>query len=686
MKYKIKKTKKKINKFKKKFLKIIDDINNIKYSIIKFFKEPDKLKKIGDLIKKIVLFLSNKKIFRVIIVIIPLILMDLVLRIIHGNNSYFPFFSISPRIFSISYIILFIGLIFYQKRKYGLICYTIIFLLFYILFNVNGIYYFTTGNYFGMNLISLFGEGSSYFLDSLRACPWYFYLSSLVILGLFIYGYYLFPKRKKTSISKIISVIIVFLILRFNATIFLGKGNFELTWDSWQNPRNVYDNFNDSNKCISISGFFEYTIRDFYVTYIKKVPKKSESENSFLEEIFVESNSSYSKNQYTGIFKDKNVIFLQLEGIDNWLLTKEVMPNTYALLNNSINFTNHYSFYNGGGSTFNSEFAVNTGYMTPFTYIQNAYSLNKNDFPYTMANIMKNNNYYVKAFHMNSSEYYSRGINYQNWGYDQYFSLKDSNLYKDTSYYLDRELIINEKFYNELFKSEGKFVNYIITYSTHMPFNATRGSSVCNLLLNIDYEDKLKDMNSSLKNEFLDNLQMTEEDCVKRQAKETDYFVSLLIKGLKDNNLYNNTVLVVFTDHYLYSLSDQDILDKYKDTETNLINKTPFFIWSSDLRKMEVAKVTSQLNILPTFLNLMGIKYNENWYVSKDALGKSYNPIAIFSDLSWYDGNLYVVDGIIKNNKKVNIKVLETKNNYVEYLIKKNDLVLKYNYFKEISN
>ena len=44
------------------------------------------------------------------------------------------------------------------------------------------------------------------------------------------------------------------------------------------------------------------------------------------------------------------------------------------MMNNGYNFTNHYSFYTGGGSTFNSEFAVNTGFITPLSYTQNAYT------------------------------------------------------------------------------------------------------------------------------------------------------------------------------------------------------------------------------------------------------------------------------------------------------------------------
>lgn len=62
------------------------------------------------------------------------------------------------------------------------------------------------------------------------------------------------------------------------------------------------------------------------------------------------------------------------------MLTKENTPTLYKLMNNGINFKNHYSYYNGGGSTFNSEFAVNTGFITPLSYTQNAYSFSKTHF------------------------------------------------------------------------------------------------------------------------------------------------------------------------------------------------------------------------------------------------------------------------------------------------------------------
>ena len=678
--------KKQIKKIKTKSLDgfhlFIEKMKYIWHVIILFFKEKGKWKKIKKLFSNIHKFMKRKHIYSMLLFILIYVIMDISTRLFGKDIEFFDIWEIVPRFFSLGYIILFLGIAYSLKRKYALIANFIIFIPFLILFLVNNVYFDATKIFFSFSMLELAGEGSGYMLDVIKNCNILVYIVFIVLIALFVILIKHFPRNRKTNKKFLVISILLFLLCHAYAYKKLGKGNVELTWDSWNKPKNVYTNFNDSNKCMALSGFFEYSIRDFYVVYLKPEKSRTVTENNFLADAFSETYDDYNKNKYTGRFKGKNVIFLQFEGIDDWLLTKELMPNTYSLLDHSINFTNHYSFYNGGGSTFNSEFAVNVGYMTPFTYPVNAYTLNKNDFPYSMANLLKQDDYSIKAFHMNSGEYYSRSINYQNFGYDQYFGLKDLGGYEDELYQLDRELILNETFYNEMFKGSGKFVNYIITYSNHLPF--TTDKAVCRKLVKKDYEDKLSKMSSSEQNEFIKNLKMGEIDCIKRQAKETDYFVGLLMQALKDNGLYDDTIIVAFTDHYLYTISDEKLLEPYKDITSNLINHTPFFIWSSKAKREDIKVVTSQLNILPTVLNLLGVEYNKKWYIEKDALDKSYQPMTIFSDLSWYNGNVYVEDGIVKNKKKIKKEDLETLNNYVEFLIKKNDLVLKYNYFKEL--
>lgn len=642
-------------------------------------KKNNKIKKQNIDIKKILNKILDiiKKYYYILILALPFILIDLFTKILGYKIHFYGIMKLVPILFTLSWIFFVLGASIFYKKKIGKTIYIIFFILSFAIYTVNNIYYSMTGTFFDFSMVLLAGEGSEYFLDAIKDCNIWVYILMVPIIGSFILGLKFYPSRNKTNLKNVIKVFFAFLILHFIIPFLLGTPNEELTWSTWRNPRNIYMSFNDNNKSMMVSGVYEYTVRNFYITFIKAKKTTNEEDLTFLEEEYNKEETKET-NKYTGKYKDNNLIIVQLEGIDNWLITEEDTPTLYKMMNNSINFTNHYSYYNGGGSTFNSEFAVNTGFITPLSYTQNAYTFNKNTFPYSLAHLFKNEGYTVNAFHMNTSEYYSRGVNYKNWGYDNYYGLVDLGTYKDDSYVLDRELILNETFKEKMFENE-KFVNYIITYTNHMSFTTEKGN--CRKLLKLDYlsENNLEE----LPKDYV-YPEMTEESCARRQAKETDYMMELLLNELTERNLLDNTTIVVFTDHYLYTLSDQTILDKYKETDNNLINHTPFFIWHNNKDKKTIKEVTSQLNVLPTVLNLYGIDHNSNYYIGTDALDNNYHGSVFFSDYSWYDGSIYVDGGIIIKGKEIDSLLLEDKNYYINYLIKKNDLTLKYNYFKQI--
>ncbi|CDF20975.1 arylsulfatase [Clostridium sp. CAG:609] len=614
--------------------------------------------------EKIIKFI--KKYYYILILAIPFILIDLFTRY---KVEFYGLFKPVPNLFTILWIFLVLALSLFTKKRLGKIIYSIFFIISLAIYLVNNIYFSMTGVFFDFSMVLLASEGSSYLLDSIKNCNSLVYLLLIPIIFSFFVSLKVFPKHEKGHYKALVISIFAFIILHSITPVFLGKANEELTWSTWRNPRNIYISFNDNNKSLKVSGLYEYTARGFYMTFLKSKQTVNEQDIAFLKEEYSKENDK-KKNRYTGKQKGNNLIIVQLEGVDSWLINKNDTPTLYNMMRNSINFTNHYSYYNGGGSTFNSEFAVNTGFITPLSYTQNAYTFNKNSFPYSLAHLFKNEGYSVNAFHMNTKEFYSRGTNYKNWGYDNYYGLVDLGTYKDNSYYLDRELILNEDFNEKMF-SDKPFVDYIITYTNHMPFSSEKGN--CKMLLDLDSEE----------NENV-SYDLNEEDCARRQAKETDYMMELLLNELKTRNLYNNTTIVVLTDHYLYTLSDKTILDKYKNTSNNLINYTPFFIWNNGKDKKTVKTVTSQLNVLPTILNLFGIDYNPVNYIGSDALDNNYQKIVFFSDYSWYDGNVYVDGGIVTNKRYISEEALDNKNYYVNYLIKKNDLTLKYNYFKEL--
>ena len=601
--------------------------------------------------KKIAKLFSSEKNKARLFLALPFILMDIFIRILSSDVYYIrPAIILPSLVFSAGWIILIVSLTEHIGKKAGKLFYGVFFLLFFAATFIQTVYYTHTKTFLSVT-------NSAHLKNAVLNVHPVIIALSIFLIGLTVFIYLRFPRNFcKFNFKKMLYPIIIFILIQFLNPFLLGSANQTHAWNTWRNPRNIYQNFNDYNKCIKVCGLYQYTFRDVVKSLESSETKQNSEEMTFLEEIHKEA-IPHEKNDFTGIFENKNVIFLQFEGIDSWLLNPQDMPETYALLRNSINFTNHYSYYSDCGSTFNSEFAVTTGYLSPVTYNKCAYELFTNSFPYSLPNRLKEKGYIVNAFHMNSGEYYCRRLNYKNWGYDNYFSLMDDEKQFGGKSKLDSELILNKTFYNKIFCQDTPFMNYIITYTPHTPFSIS--SETGKALW------KKENGNSSYP-------PLSEEAVARFFASETDNMVKLLIEALKENGLYENTIIVAFTDHYLYTLKDQSILEKYKNTDNNLINHTPFFIWGNDIAPIKVNKVNSQLDILPTILNLLGINYNENDYIGNDILDEEFSGYVFFNDYSWYDGNVYAEKGTHNTSMDeiINLK------------IKQNDLTLKNDYYR----
>jgi len=601
-------------------------------------------------------------------------ILDFTLRYFTKSINFYNIYALAPNLFTISWIILVVGISNCFKEKPCKIIYSISFIVSLALFLTNTIYYSYFKNFFDFSSLQYASEAGEYLSDAIKSSPSWIFITTVICITLAYFSVRWVPKdikNKKKKKEKFIDkfnyksaliVFTLFLVIHLISPTTLGKA--VTTWDAWRVPRNVYNSFNDNNRSMQVAGFYEYNFKNFYVNYLKKDEVVEDENTQLLEEKFNEE-IEYS-NKYTALFEGKNVIFIQLESIDSFLVTKEIMPTLYSLKNNSINFNNHYSFVSGGGSTFNSEYMVNTGYTTPITINKGAYTFSKNTYSYSLPNLLKNAGYKVNAFHMNTPEYYSRDVNYKSFGYDSFNSLKIQDYYIDNSYWLDSELINNPTFNELIFNTEEKFANFIITYSAHMPFSIHKG--VCSLLV----EDK--------------ETELSEYECLKLQARETDNMIKLIIENLEEKELIDDTILVMYADHYLYTLNDASLLDEFKTTENNLINYTTWMIWSNKMKKVNINEVTSQLNILPTVANLLGLEYHPNYYLMSDALGNNYKGFVFFNDYSWYDGNVYVENGEVTNGKKISEEELLEKNNLVNRLVKINDAVLTTDYFKNIKS
>ena len=641
---------------KNKFSKLLEKIKNIN------------IKKV---IKNIIPFLIKNKFY--VFMFLSLYILDISTRIMTNNIGFVHFLNPYPNMFSFLWLLTLVFLVKNLKNIYGKLLYGLFYGFTFVMFLTHNLYYTYFKVFFDFSVLNAASEGSSYLLDTLKDIKIWMYIVMIISLTLVVLTYKNFNKNRKNHKKNILKTLIIFIVIHTILPLTFGGATTSLEWSAWRNKRNVYNTFNDNNKSMELVGMFEYNVRNLYVTYFRDTEESNEETISFLDEIFAENPEH--QNAYTGMFEGKNLIFLQLESIDTFLTTEDVMPNLVNLRNNSINFTDHYSFVNGGGSTFNSEFMINTGYATPYTFNQNAYTFSKNNFDYSLPRLFKSVGYTVNAFHMNSSEYYSRGVNYKNFGYDSYNGLKDLGTYTDKAYELDTELLKNEEFNSKIFNVENPlnehFVSYIISYTAHTPFKKDKGT--CSMLLDLEEKNDT-------------NFNPTELDCMKIQAKETDDMIGLLMENLKEKGLYDNTVIVVYADHYAYTITDETILETYKDTSTNLINHTDCFIWASDIVPQEVTKTTSQLNIMPTILNLFNLYVNPNYYIGEDALDPDYFGYVFFSDSSWWDGKRYVVDGEVIKGLPTTPEYINTMSTKVNNLISKNDEVLKTNYFKKMKS
>lgn len=596
-------------------------------------------------------------------------ILDLFIRYINLDVNLGSIYALAPNFFTLAWISFFISIILMLKPKGRKITYITIIMFFYLILFVNFIFFSLFNNFFNFGALTLANEGVNYFKMIFSHINWSIVLVYIGSITLLISGLRFMPKDK---LKKDVILAILFLIIAISSfgagRHFLGQAVSNLEWDAWNHKKNVYDSYSDTKRSLQVSGLYEYTIRDFWLS-MKPTKKAGKEEIKYLDNYFSSSivtMASTTSNEMKGILKDKNVILVLMESIDNWLVTDEVMPTLYKMMHEGINFTNHFSPIYVGGATFNAEFTINTGYMTPFNGGVGAYFYSNNVFPYSLANLLRDDNYkYINEFHMNKAEFYNRGNMAKAFGYDNYYGSYDMH-YGYTISNRDSHFMEQTELKNLILPDNDKFMSFIVTYSAHLPY--ALDSAECQLV--IPDNDRLE----AKKDE--------EMNCIRAQAHETDNFFALLLDALAEKNLLNNTIIIGVTDHFAYGFSDTDRLKQLKsETDANLICKVPFFIWGEGIKKQEIDKVNSNLDVLPTLNYLLGLKYNPKYYIGSNIFDDNYKGLVFFSDYSWYDGNIYYRNGDVIRGDNVDEEYVKETSVKINTILDINKKVLDTNYF-----
>ena len=400
--------------------------------------------------------------------------------------------------------------------------------------------------------------------------------------------------------------------------------------------------------------------------------KKEQTSDKNLKSIYeyIESVEPTNKNEYTGYFKDKNLIFILAEGFNSIAVNEELTPTLYKLTNSGFVFNNFYSpVYL---STTGGEFQATTG-LIPSQSILNLWKSNSPEISYALGNSFSKAGYTANAYHNWSYTYYSREKTMKTLGFDSYMGIGNGLEKLIDSEWLPRDVdMMNVT--TDFYTKEDKFVTYYITVSGHAPYNFTGGNSTA-----LRYKELVKDLPYS-----------TAVKAYLAAQIELDRALETLINKLDEADVLDDTVIAVVGDHYPYTMDINKInsLSSYKRDEVVEVNRSNFIIWNNQMKDtIEVDKVGSQIDVLPTLLNLFDIEYDSRLIIGQDILSNNEG-IAIFSDRSWVTdyGTYFAADQkfVVKENKEVPEGYLDRINQSVSNKFTMSNLFIKHNIYKKL--
>lgn len=422
-------------------------------------------------------------------------------------------------------------------------------------------------------------------------------------------------------------------------------------------------------------GLYDYYLYDFY-NYLTRddynLTEQEEQEiQSFLayyeqpEYINPIDNKTYSvENEYTGKASGKNLLFIQLEAFNNFLINLkvdgiEITPNLNKLANNGKYLNNFYSSA-GIGNTSDAEFSALTGLygngndLTIFDYAGSNYE--------TLAKDFKKKGYYTFSAHGNDGTFYHRNTEHlRTLGFDNHY---DINAFRQNN----EELPIIHSYLDDMyflehlidFMPEEKFFGYAITVTSHSPYVPTS-----------EIEKHNFEGLTNLANNYLDFCMYVDEA------------IGNFIQKLEDANKLDDTILVFYGDH-TSSLFKKDIESIFKNTYDDvsyrrMMQSVPLIIYNTDLFSPEVnTNVHGTVDLYRSFANLFDLesKYHFGTDIFSNEPGFIYSPRNL--DLMTNEGVILIPTNTANTNNPYKEAYIQAFTKYKRL----NDLILKSRYFK----
>lgn len=629
--------------------------------------------------------------------IISNLINGLIIRIVTVKNGLF----ISPLLVDLGFLIL-VTLISLTIKKEKRIRYFItLSIIFNIVCIVNSIYYHYYSSFASISLIAnitFASDVSDAIVENVLKAVDLIYIWQTITLVI-IYKKtskkeYIKHKENKKKLVK--TGLITSLSLFSIAALFMPLNAWSRLYNLWNRESVVMNH-----------GIYVYQLDDFIQSLTPKITSVLGHDKALkkVTDYYKENKYTPSNNEYTNIFKGKNIIVIHAESMQKFAMdltfnNKEVTPNLNKLANEGIFFSNFYSQV-GVGTSSDAEFTFNTSLMpsTKGTVFVNYFDRDYISIP----KLLKEQGYYTYSMHANTGEFWNRNTMHKSLGYDKFYN-KDS-------YTIDETIglgLSDKSFFRQsvdimkqIKEEENKpFYSLLIMLSNHTPFS--------DLALMEDYKTTIDVTidNQTVTRDYLNNTTMGN---YLRSVHYADSAIGEFIDNLDKEGLLENTVLVIYGDHDArLDFEDFNLLYNYDPiTDTiktendegyipytkynyELDRKVPFIIWTKDQNyNLNVNTPMGMIDVLPTLGNMIGI--HSDYQLGKDIMNlKGDDNTVTFIDGSFLTSKVYYNSpkGEIYsiNNEPITEEYIKERAKKSSDLIEVSNDIITYDFIKEIKN
>lgn len=393
---------------------------------------------------------------------------------------------------------------------------------------------------------------------------------------------------------------------------------------------------------------------------------------------YVESLQASSKNEYTGLFEGKNLIFITAEAFTQEVIDENLTPTLYRLANRGIQFTDFYQPSSAG--TTGGEYSNLFGMLPTAggnSVKKTATHLNQ----MTLASLLSEKGYYGKAYHNNDYTYYDRHKTHINLGFsDGYEGVGNGLENVITAQWPESDSEMIQGTLSTYIQKEPFYI-YYMTVSGHSLYDFSKNA------MSKKHQEKVKHLEYSEPVKAYIACQLELEEAL-----------TYLVKQLEKSGMADDTVIVICADHFPYGLDQEsgsmtNLQELYGvPIENDFVrDHNRLIIWSGCLEKNEPIVVdtpVSSIDILPTLCNLFAVDFDSRLLPGRDVFSDA-QPLVYTLGYDWKtDKGTYLASRgkFIPNHEGEDVSedYIENMKNIVANKITYSKNVLKKDYFRHL--